>query len=70
MVLERKQAGVEEIKAGGATLVWLKYEDDDGVQALGGSYYKWANAESSESDGAFSMSATAALAVAAIAALF
>jgi len=30
MVLERKTPGVEQIKVGGATLVWVKYDDADG----------------------------------------
>ena len=31
MVLERKTPGVEQIKVGGATLVWVKYDDADGT---------------------------------------
>lgn len=72
VVIERKNAGVEEIKVGGAALVWVKYQDGNGTpQVIGGSYYKWADEPSSEQDdGASSLTATAALALAAIAALW
>lgn len=62
--LERTNAGVEDIKVGGACLVWYSFTDGDGTQNAG-DYFKWANAESA---GAFSVSALAA--VAAVVALF
>lgn len=70
VMLERKGAGVEELKAGGAADVLLRYVDSDGNQISGPKYVKWADADKEESDGAFSMTASAALAAAAIAALF
>ena len=70
IVLQRKGAGVEELKAGGAADVLLRYVDKDGTQIHGPKYVKWADADKEESDGAFSMTASAALAAAAIAALF
>ena len=68
--MERKNAGVEEIKAGGASYVWLKYADDDGTQVIGGNYYKWADMETGGADGALALGTYAALAVAAVTALF
>lgn len=69
-MLQRKGAGVEELKAGGAADVLLRYVDKDGNFMSGPKYVKWADADAESEDGAFSMTATAALAAAAIAALF
>ena len=69
LVMERKSAGVEEIKTGGAAMVWLKYVDEDGTQVIGGNYYKWADDESAD-DGATTVATFAALATAAVVALF
>ena len=70
LMLERKQPGVEQLKIGGAALVYLKFKDDNGVQKFTSTYAKWANAaDSATEDSAFAVS-TAAVAVAAIAALF
>jgi len=68
MVLSRTNPGVEEIKIGGATYVWLKYKDADG-DILAGDYYKWAD---EESDGSISLltSSSAALLMSALLATF
>mmetsp|Transcript_22779 Transcript_22779/g.28184 ORF Transcript_22779/g.28184 Transcript_22779/m.28184 type:complete len:163 (-) Transcript_22779:255-743(-) len=68
IVLSRKNAGVEEIKIDGASYVWSRFKDSAGV-VTSGAYYKWAE-EEHNSDGAASMATFAAVATAAIAALF
>jgi hypothetical protein len=70
IVMERKQPGVEELKAGGAALVYLKFKDGDGIQNIGSSYAKWADASAAMDDGAFYVSTVAALAAAVAATLF
>ena len=70
IVMERKQPGVEELKAGGAALVYLKFKDGDGVQNIGSSYAKWADEAAAQDDGAFYVSTAAALAAAVAATLF
>jgi len=70
IVMERKQAGVEDIKAGGAALVYLKFKDGDGIQNIGSSYAKWADLAAAQDDGAFYVSTAAALAAAVAATLF
>jgi len=59
MLLKRTNPGVEDIKIGGATYVWLKYKDADG-EIMAGDYYKWAD---EESDGSTSLLASSAAAI-------
>ena len=66
--MQRRNAGYEEVKIGGAVYVWLKYHDADGF-LLAGDYYKWADGD--DSDGARSLLlASTSLLITAVFALF
>jgi len=67
MVLQRDNPGIEDVKIGGASYVWLKYKDADG-SLLGGDYYKWADGD--DMDGALSLFTSSSLILATICALF
>ena len=57
VIIFRKNPGVEEVKIGGATYIWLKFEDPDGSQQIQGSYFKWAEEDWLESGAAYLSSA-------------
>ena len=68
MAMTRSDAGVGEVKVGGASFMGVRFQDSNGYQ-LAGSYVGWAD-EASEADGATSVTTFGALIAAAVALMF
>lgn len=69
MAMMRSDAGVADVKVGGAAFLGARYEDGEGVM-VGGSYIGWANEAAEEADGATSVTTFGALIAAAVALMF